>query len=234
MNHNRNIDRIKTVYNALEDLRDKVVFIGGAVVSLYADRDWDEVRETDDVDILVEIYTYPQFSELEEKLRQIGFAHDKEARFIGRYKIPGITVDVMGLDEKILGFANQWYKEAFQHSISHKIDDEITIKIFTAPYFLASKLEAFKNRGKNAAGEYDGRTSDDFHDIVFLLVYRRTIWDELESLPEGNLKFFLLSEFSALLKNPYLEEWIDSHAPYHSPISYYIVIPGLKKLLQIN
>jgi len=34
-----------------------------------------------------------------------------------------------------------------------------------------------------------------------------------------------------LLKNPYLEEWIDAQAPYYSPVSHYIVMPGLKRLL---
>ena len=38
MNHHRNITRIKAVSNALEDLKDLVVFVGGATVSLYADR----------------------------------------------------------------------------------------------------------------------------------------------------------------------------------------------------
>jgi len=231
MNHNSNITRIKAVHNALGDLKDKVVFIGGAVVSLYAERQWDEVRETDDVDILVEVYTHHQYAGLEEKLRSIGFSNDIDSKFVGRYKLPGIIVDVMGLDEKILGFANRWYKEAFHHSVKYTIDGYNTVRIFTAPYFLASKLEAFKNRGKNQDGEYDGRTSDDFHDIVFLLVYRSTIWAEMETLPEGSLKAFISDEFLTLLKNPYFEEWIDAHVPYHSPVSYNIVIPQLKKLL---
>lgn len=231
MNHSQNIVRIKAVYNALQELKDKVVFVGGAVVSLYAERDWDEVRETDDVDIVVEIYTYAQFSELEEKLRRLGFKNDTSSKFVGRYKLPGIIVDVMGLDEKILGFTNRWYKEAFANSINYVIDNLTTIKIFSAPYFLATKLEAFKTRGKNKAGEYDGRMSDDFHDIVFLLVYRRAIWDEIASLPDNALKDFLYDEFAAMLLNPYLEEWVDAHAPYHSPLSQYIVLPGIKKLL---
>jgi len=232
MNHNKNITRIKSVHNALGDLRDKVVFVGGAVVSLYAERAREEVRETDDVDILVEVYTHPQYAELEEKLRSIGFENDVYAKFVGRYKLPGIIVDVMGLDEKILGFANRWYNEAFHQAVNYTIDEQNTVRIFTAPYFLASKLEAFKNRGKNKDGEYDGRMSDDFHDIVFLLVYRNSIWTEIEELPEDALKSFIFEELAKFLKNPYLEEWIDAHAPHYSPVSHYIVIPQLKKLLK--
>ena len=65
MSHQTNITRIRSVSNALGDLRDKVVFVGGATVSLYADRIALEVRPTDDVDIVVEIATRWQFAEIE-------------------------------------------------------------------------------------------------------------------------------------------------------------------------
>ena len=38
------------------------------------------------------------------------------------------------------------------------------VKIFQAVYFIASKLEAFNDRGNN-----DGRMSSDFEGIVFVL-----------------------------------------------------------------
>ena len=47
--------RIKVVYDALEELANEVVFVGGATVALYADRPSGEARPTDDVDILVEL-----------------------------------------------------------------------------------------------------------------------------------------------------------------------------------
>lgn len=46
MNHHKNIVRIKAVYNSLEDLKDKVVFVGGATISLYSDMETFEVRPT--------------------------------------------------------------------------------------------------------------------------------------------------------------------------------------------
>lgn len=57
MSNHINLIRIKAVSNALEDIKREIVFVGGATVSLYADRDTLEVRPTDDVDILVEIAT---------------------------------------------------------------------------------------------------------------------------------------------------------------------------------
>jgi hypothetical protein len=231
MNHANNISRIKAIFNSLGNMREEVVFVGGAVVSFYAERQWDEVRETDDVDILVEVYSFPDYAAVEERIRKLGFSNVPDSKFVGRYRLGSTIVDVMGLDEKILGFSNRWYAEGFKNSILHKIDDETAVRIFSPPYFLAAKLEAFHNRGKNKDGEYDGRQSDDFHDIVFILVYRSKIWQEIQSLPQGELRKYLFAKFEDLLENPYFEEWIDAHAPYVSPVSQFIVIPSMKHLL---
>ena len=53
-----NYHQNKVVYDALEELADEVVFVGGATVALYADRPSGEARSTDDVDILVELMHY--------------------------------------------------------------------------------------------------------------------------------------------------------------------------------
>ena len=58
MSGNPQITRIKAVYNAFEELRDEVVFVGGATVSLYADREVIEPRPTDDIDVIVEVMSY--------------------------------------------------------------------------------------------------------------------------------------------------------------------------------
>jgi hypothetical protein len=67
------ITRIKVVYDALEELADEVVFVGGATVALYADRPSGETRPTDDVDILVELIHYRDYAAIEERLRSKGF-----------------------------------------------------------------------------------------------------------------------------------------------------------------
>lgn len=87
MSHQNNITRIKAVANALGDLKDKVVFVGGATVSLYADRMAAEVRPTDDVDILVEVGSQWGYADIEEQLRKRGFQNDTNANFLGRYKL---------------------------------------------------------------------------------------------------------------------------------------------------
>ncbi len=62
MSHQQNIERIKIVYDALEEIAAEVVFVGGATVSLYADRPAVEVRPTDDVDIMVEVAGYGEYA----------------------------------------------------------------------------------------------------------------------------------------------------------------------------
>ena len=218
-----NIVRIKAVNNALADLKDKVVFVGGATVSLYPDRKQFDVRPTDDVDIIIEILNYVGRTELEEKLRSLGFQHDLESSIICRYKIQGIIVDIMPTNDASIGFMNKWYPEGFQQAINYAIDETTIVKILSAPYFISTKLEAFLGRGNN-----DGRTSHDFEDIVYVLENRMSIWKELNESNQ-ELKSYLKTTFTNLLMNPNLFEWIDSHVERGFPPASYTIIDQLKK-----
>lgn len=205
MSHHTNITRIKAVANALSTLNEKVVFIGGATISLYPDRQVFEIRPTDDVDVIIEILNYKNRAELEGKLRTIGFTNDVESGIICRFKIQGIVVDIMPTNDPSIGFSNQWYPQGFNRSVDYNIDEGQTIQILSAPYFIATKFVAFKDRGKS-----DGRTSHDFEDIIYVLENRKSIWEELNNSDE-NVKKYLRSEFLNLFNNPNLSEWIDCH-----------------------
>ena len=223
MSHSLNIDRIKTVSHALGALKEKIVFVGGAVISLYADRAVFEVRGTEDVDVIIEIVNYSARAALEEKLRQIGFAHDIESSVVCRFKIAGVVVDVMPTNDPSIGFTNKWYPGGFKQSVMFTIDQKNTIKILSAPYFLATKLEAFKSRGKG-----NGRTSHDFEDIVFVLENRSSIWEEMNSL-NGEIKAYLKHEFLLLLNNSNIPEWIDCHVERGTPPATLLILQQLKK-----
>jgi predicted nucleotidyltransferase len=202
-----------------------VVYVGGATVSLYADRIATEVRPTDDVDILLEIATRGHFAQIEDRLRAAGFKNDTTAKFLGRYLFEGFIVDVMPIDENILGFSNRWYADGYRTAVQYPIDDGRPIKIFTAPYFIASKLEAFHNRGKG-----DGRTSTDFEDIVFVLENRRSIWQEMKAADE-KVRAFLLNEFKTLRASRYIREWIDGHSDSYSPPGSYIILSDMDEFI---
>lgn len=203
--YHQNIVRIRAICNALEELASEVVFVGGATVSLYADRPVTEIRPTDDVDILIELSNYHGYAKIEEKLRSKGFANDVASGVICRFIVNGIVVDVMPTSTEVLGFSNRWYPEAYNTAVKIYIDSDDAVSILRADYFIATKLEAFKNRGKG-----DGRTSSDFEDIVFVLNNRTTIWNELNEAPQA-LKLYIQTEFKALFGNDYIYEWISSH-----------------------
>jgi len=209
MSHRENITRIKAVHLALEELAADVVFVGGATVSLYSTRPETETRPTDDVDIVVEILHYKDYAAIEEKLRSKGFANDVASGVICRYIIHGITVDVMPTSEDILGFSNKWYPAAFANSIRVHLENGLSIRIFSAPYFLATKLEAFVDRGEN-----EGRFSSDFEDVVHVLNNRQSVWEEISNADEP-VKQYLKLEFSKLLNQKYIDEWISVHLEYN-------------------
>jgi predicted nucleotidyltransferase len=200
--------RIKAVATILKELNQKLVFVGGATVALYAQKEISfETRPTDDVDIVVELASYMDYSKLDEDLRRLGFRNDIESGIICRYKVQGIIVDIMPTNSAVLGFSNCWYSEGFKNAIDIELDSNTVVKIFSPAYFIASKLEAFKDRGGK-----DFRTSSDFEDIVYVFENCKDLEpDVLKST--DNLKGYFKTEFSKLLNNPNLEEGIYAHLP---------------------
>ncbi|HEU5292801.1 MAG TPA: nucleotidyl transferase AbiEii/AbiGii toxin family protein [Cyclobacteriaceae bacterium] len=225
MSHQNNTERIKTVYEALGDLKDQVVFVGGATVSFYADQQAFEIRETDDVDVIIEILNYSEYADLDERLRNRGFINDVASNVRCRYKIKGITVDIMPTKDVAMGFENIWYPEGFTNASEYALDETTTIKILSPVYFIATKLEAFKNRGAR-----DPRQSQDFEDIVYVLENRKALWKEM-SEATSNLKSYLKAEFAALILNDNIYEWIDCHVDFFSPPPTDMILEDIRKFL---
>jgi predicted nucleotidyltransferase len=200
--------------------------VGGATVSLYADRMAEEVRPTDDVDILIEIYTHQAYAAIDEQLRKIGFVNDQQSGIICRYTIQGIIVDIMPTGENVFGFSNRWHTDGFKQALDYIIDDDVTVKIFPAPYFIASKLEAFKSPGRRDSN--NGLYSSDFEDIIFVLENRASVWNELDNAP-ADVKTYLQHEFLRLQQNPLFEEWVAGHAGFGSPPATYYILESLEE-----
>lgn len=143
---------------------------------------------------------------------------------ICRYKIHGIIVDIIPTNDSSVGFNNKWYPDGFNQAVDYQIDEQCTIKILSAPYFLATKFEAFKGRGNN-----DGRMSQDFEDIIYVLENRATIWEEIINSNE-EVKNYLRGEFRNLLLNPNHSEWIDAHVERGFPPATLAILEELKKI----
>lgn len=155
--------------------------------------------------MIIDILSYSHRTKIEDRLREIGFQHDMESGVVCRYTIQGLVVDIMPTNDPSIGFHNIWYQQAFSHAISKELDERTTIKIPTAPYFIATKFEAFKNRGQN-----DGYSSHDFEDIIFVLQNRSTILTEMNSADTA-LKQYLQTTFQSLLDHSLIFDWIEGN-----------------------
>jgi len=158
-----NMTMFQTVVKGLEELKDEVVFVGGVVAQMYAtDPAATEIRPTKDVECVIELSTRLKYYQLEDQLRKKAFANDMSAGApICRWIYKNIKVDIMPIDEKILGFSNIWYVEGIRNKIVKTLPDGDEIFVFSPEYFLATKFEALKNRGPA-----DLRQSYDFEDII--------------------------------------------------------------------
>lgn len=118
-----NLAMVRHVAEKLGELREGVVFLGGAATTLLiTDQAAPDVRPTMDVDVIVEIGSGPDYYLLGESLRGIGFTEDaSEGAPLCRWLIDGIRVDIMPTDERILGFSNRWYSSALRHAVQTEI-----------------------------------------------------------------------------------------------------------------
>lgn len=203
-NRTINIAVVAEVAHALQELKDQMVFVGGAVVSLYTDDPAaNEIRPTSDIDLTLNILNLSMWSELQEKLSALGFYPNPDGHAICSYKYKNIPVDIMPSEDGPLGPANQWYKLGFSDLQIVKANEE-NIQILAAPCYLATKFEAFNNRGT------DYRTSHDFEDIINIIDNRIDIVEEVSSaIPE--IKDFLKTQFTILVNNSNYDEILSAH-----------------------
>ncbi len=207
-----NIEMLQTVAKGLGELKDEVVFVGGAVAELYADNPAaSEIRPTKDIDCVIELKSRIEHETLEENLRAKGFAHDtsKDAP-ICRMIYKDIKVDVMPTNENILGFSNIWYEEGIEMKIPKTLPDGTVVFVFPPEYYLAAKFEAHKGRGGK-----DLRQSHDFEDIIYILDNCPGILENISTSNPG-VNMYLKKECLNLLENPNITEGIEAALPYGS------------------
>jgi len=203
------IEWVRIVADRLGDLRDEVVFLGGATVGLLiTDPAAAAVRPTKDVDLIVEVATWGEYVPLQDRLRENGFTEDtEEGAPLCRWVIEGIKVDVMPTNEAILGFANRCYSSAMKTAQTIQLTDEISIRLVTGPYFLVTKLEAFRGRGQ---GDY--QLSHDLEDVIAIVDGRPALVDEIEH-SELDVRDYLRDGIGELLDDAAFLEALAGHLP---------------------
>ena len=181
-----------------------VAFLGGASLVLWIDDPGaPQPRVTLDVDVIVLLDGYADYARLGERLREQGLEEDSTSRVICRWRdADGLIVDVMPTDEAILGFSNRWYLEAIEAAESVTLPSDRTIRAVIPPLLLATKLEAFANRGN---GDYLG--SADFEDIVRLVDGRERLVGEI-AVASDEVRRFVSDELTSMAQSPRFAEGV--------------------------
>lgn len=91
----------------LKGLREKVVFVGGAIINLYAnDQAFEEIRPTEDIDITIKYDNYNEWSKFEMRLSELEFFPDPFGHAICSYIFKGISIDIMPSENSAVGNSN--------------------------------------------------------------------------------------------------------------------------------
>ncbi|GAB5472406.1 MAG: hypothetical protein Mars2KO_05050 [Maribacter sp.] len=189
-----NREATKKVAKALGDLNDKVVYVGGAMVSLYInDTAAEDIRPTKDLDLTFQIASFAELEELRVQLIEKGFTQNAEDTVNCRFRYEDLKVDIMSTQSVGWAPSNPWFAKGFEKAIIKTLD-EVTIKVLPLPYFLATKMEAFFDRGIN-----DVYASHDLEDMAYLFNYTTDI-DEQILASEKEVKLFLIEKLNAFKK----------------------------------
>lgn len=226
-----NLELLVEAARLLKPLLGELVFVGGSTTALLiTDKGAAEVRPTYDVDAIAEISSYAAYADFSERLRRCGFTEDaSEGAPICRWRQKKTILDVMPLDAKILGFSNLWYKPALDSAVVHDLEPDLRVRVVTAVYFCATKLEAFDGRGKD-----DYQSSHDLEDLMAVVDGRAELAEEIHSGPE-DVRAYIAAEIRKLFAAP---EFLDALPGYLLPdqasqARVSILLERLKKIAAI-
>ena len=205
-----NIRLLKEAAKLLRPVLAELVFVGGCTTGLLiSDEGAGDVRPTVDVDAITEITSYADYTVFSERLRKLGFTEDaSEGAPTCRWLNGETKLDVMPLNETILGFSNRWYEAALGSSQQYQLEPDLQIKIVTAPYFCATKIEAFRGRGN---GDY--LASYDLEDLITLVDGRPELLSELRSA-SADVRSYIAGAIGQMLTT---DEFMDALPGYLLP-----------------
>lgn len=227
-NQTINLKIVEKVASTLEEINDDVIYVGGAVVSLYVtDEGAEQPRPTKDIDIAVQISTYYQMDQLRKKLADKNIFPAPEETVLYRYTYEDILIDFIPYEATPLGPTNRWLKPGFKKAYPIKIGGA-EIKILPVSLFLATKWEAFKSRGR------DPRMSHDFEDIIYVIDNNLNVVDDVINA-DNDVQMFLKGMSEEILSHSSRNEIIECHInPYTMEDRRNLIINKLEQLYQIG
>lgn len=158
------VARLERAAEDLQVVRLPMVLVGGATMPLYVDDDGiTMLRETRDVDVMVEAASYEEFSALEERLRAAGFRQrllENGPRC--RWYKGDMQYDIV--DVRTDHPEDTWARPTGEGIERRLLPSGRHLPLLSPGRFLAAKIAALRDRGGSHWYE-----SSDFEDIVLLL-----------------------------------------------------------------
>ena len=181
-----------------EALVEELVFVGGAVTGvLITDPAMPDIRPTQDVDVICRVIARADYHQLGQLMRERGFQEDSRSGApLCRWCAGDLVLDLMPTRGDILGFSNRWYPLALDTAQRLELPSSRSIRVVTAPVFLATKLDAFRGRGRG-----DVLFSHDLEDLMAVVDGRASLLEECRVSP-SDLRTGLAAEFLELLNTP--------------------------------
>lgn len=189
--------QLQRIAEAVGDLRERLVFVGGAVAGLLVtDPLAHAVRATVDVDAVVEA-GLAEFHRIEAEVARRGFARDVDSGVIcrWRHRESGVVFDLMPVHPGVLGFSNRWYPYAVASARTVELSPGIDVRLVNAVAFVATKLEAFASRGGG-----DVLASHDLEDVLNVVDGREELVAELAGAP-AELRAAVAASVASLLSD---------------------------------
>jgi len=223
-----NLELLRAMATALGPLRERLVFVGGCATGLLLTNPASaDVRPTEDVDAIIEVASLAGYHAMQALLAERGFKQtmaDNTPPF--RWFWNRMQLDLVPVDERVLGFANRWYRPGFATAVTTEIAPGLSLRHLNAPHFLATKFEAFNDRGGR-----DVYLSHDLEDIITVIDGRAELADEI-ARAEASIHKHVVEQANALLAHPEMANALPGIVA--QPIRAGIVLQRLQHIASLN
>jgi hypothetical protein len=123
---NPNLAMLIAMAQAMGSLCDQVVFVGGCATGLLVDdAELMDVRPTEDVDAIVEVASLAGYHRMADNTPPFRWYWNR------------MQLALVPLDEKVLGFANRWYRVGYEEALAVELTGGLKLRHLSAPHFQA-------------------------------------------------------------------------------------------------
>lgn len=200
-----NVAMLMRVVAHLTPLRERLVFLGGAVTELFITLPGARrPRQTKDVDVVIDVMNLGEYSDtLRKQLIGLGLREDdRDGAPLCRWLLEDMIIDIMPTRGDILGFPCTWHSIAYATATPSQLPDGTVIRLVTPACFLVTKLSAFADRGLG-----NPIASHDLEDIIAVIDGRSEIVSDVAQGPTA-LKTAIRELLEQLLDLPDAEDVI--------------------------